>query len=789
MKSYLKFLSRNRAYTFISIFGLAVSLMFVILLGDYVWRQFSIDSQHPDADRIYMLGNSHSFFSWPQTAHEIEELCPEVEKTCRVFSQSGKVKSGNRVLDEQISNIIMLTDSTFFDFFAFRLKEGNPTTALASPDGCVITEHLARTLFAGRNPIGESLQIVGSRNVKQGGPDPYDSTLVYNITGIVEDLDRTVFPRETQVIVSMARYAQVMGYELPYHMMAYSGTGTCKILLRLKDRSQTEPVRSLIQQHMEKSSPLWQRAGLGEVTLTPLREVLFAPQNEGLGLTKGDKGRLHILLSAVLAILLFAVGNYINLTVANTAFRAKEMATRRLLGSSSAAISLKLVAESVLMVALSFAIGLALAFVFEQDAARLFQGEIALSGDIRVGSVCLCLTFILLLGTVSGILPSWHLSHYQPIDIVKGSFRFRSKMRFGRFFVFVQNVIIVVMLTAALTIYLQLSHIIHAPMGFRTENLYLVHYPEEIEGQTVRSRLEQMPFVEKIGCQRGTTFINNNNSMTTINREEKSIFLYQTWLDSTAMQLYGLNILADYGPASDGWYLNEEALRQLDMKDSDREIVFSSDRKSPLCGVLADFHKINVLEAVRPFAIQMEEDLYEPDFLVKTNGSREAKEAFTQMLLDLGCPAAYVEYYIHGLEDSIRQSFEEHRNTLRIVTLFSLVAVVISVMGFVGMSLFFIRQRRKEVGIRKILGSSSLEVLWLMLRIFCMPLLLSFVVAVPLSHYVMSQWLQDFSYRIALSPWIFVATCLCSLLTAVLSVGIQIWRAAWANPVESIKTE
>ena len=110
-------------------------------------------------------------------------------------------------------------------------------------------------------------------------------------------------------------------------------------------------------------------------------------------------------------------------------------------------------------------------------------------------------------------------------------------------------------------------------------------------------------------------------------------------------------------------------------------------------------------------------------------------------------------------------------------------------MGFVGMSLFFIRQRKKEVGIRKILGSSSGEVLWLMLRIFCMPLLLSFVVAVPVSYWVVSQWLQDFSYRIALSPWIFAATCLFSLLTAILSVGIQIWRAAWANPVESIKTE
>ena len=789
MISYLKFLSRNKAYTFISIFGLAVSLMFVILLGDYVWRQFTIDSQHPDADRIYMLGNSRNFFTWPQMAGEIEALCPEVEQTCRVFSQSGKIKHGDLLVKDRENGIIMLTDANFFSFFGFRLLQGNPQTALDSPDKCVITKRLAQKLFAGRNPIGESLQIVGSRNVKTKDSDPYDSTLVYRITGIAEELDRTVFSRETQVIVSMARYPQVMGYEVPYHTVAYGPTGTCKILLRLKDKAGTGTTRSLIQQYVEKSSPIWQRAGLGDVSLTPLRQVIFAPQNEGLGLAKGDKGRIYILFSAVLAILLFAVSNYVNMTVANTGFRAKEMATRRLLGSSSAAISLKLVAESVLMVALSFAIGLALAFVFEQDAARLFQGEIALSGDIRVGSVCLCLTFILLLGTVSGILPSWHLSHYQPIDIVKGSFRFRSKMRFGRFFIFLQNVIIVVMLTSALTIWLQLRHIIHAPMGFNTENLYLITYPQTMESHTVRSRLEQMPFVEKIGCYRGTTFVQNNNSMLSVTREDKTVFLYQTWLDSTAFRLYGLDILKDYGPASDGWYLNEEALRQLDMKDTDREVVFGSNRKSPLNGVIADFHKINILEDVQPFVIQIEEDLFEPDFLVKTNGSREAKLAFARALVEMGCPESDAEYYVNGLQDAIAESVADRRNTLRIVTLFSLVAIVISVMGFVGMSLFFIRQRKKEVGIRKILGSSSGEVLWLMLRIFCMPLLLSFVVAVPVSYWVVSQWLQDFSYRIALSPWIFAATCLFSLLTAILSVGIQIWRAAWANPVESIKTE
>ena len=788
MKSYLKFLSRNKVYTFISVAGLAVSLMFVILLGDYTWRQFSIDSQHPDADRIYMVGNSNDFFIWPQVAQEIKELCPDVEQTCRVFSQCGKIKYGEREVKDLENGIIMLTDTTFFDFFAFRLKEGNPHTVLDAPDKCVITETLAQTLFAGKNPIGESLTLVGERNVIMNNSDPYDSTLVYHITGIVADLDRTVFPNETQVIASMERYPQVMGYELQASHWAYGPTGTCKILLKMKDGATAETTRSLIQQHVEKAYPMWGKTDMGDVTLTPLTDVMFAPQNEGYGLMKGDRQRLWILLSAVLAILFFAVSNYINLTVANTGFRAKEMATRRLFGSTGTRISLKLIAESTLMMALSFAIGLALAFSFEQDVANLFKGKIALGSDISFATISVCLGFILLVGIVSGIMPSWHLSRYQPIDIVKGSFRFRSKMLLSRVFIIAQNVATVVMLTAALVIWLQLRHIVHAPMGFNTENLYLIDYPETTEAQTVRARLEQMPFVEQIGCYRGTTFTNYNNSMFSVQRDDKVHIIYTCTLDSTALRLYGLNILRDNGPSTDGYYLTEEALRELSMKTTDSEIDFGNI-KVPLDGVIADIHKVNILKHVIPCAIRIKNDISEPRFLVKTNGSTEAKATFEKMLQELGTSQEEMETSVVGIEDDIRDSLEDQENTLRIISLFTLVAIVISVMGFVGMSLFFIRQRKKDIGIRKIMGSTTREVTWLMLRTFCMPLLVSFVVAIPLSYYVMEQWLQDFSYRITLSPWIFAATCTFSLLVAVLSVGIQIWRAARTNPVESIKTE
>ena len=164
MKSYLKFLSRNKLYTFINVLGLAISLMFVILMGDYTWRQYSIDRWHKNADRIYLMGDQELFFTWPQAAGEIRDMCPEVEQSCCVISQRGKIKYGQReVKDEKDENgIIMLADSTFFNFFDFELVKGNRQTALDAPDKCVITERLAQRLFGERNPIGESLEIVPS---------------------------------------------------------------------------------------------------------------------------------------------------------------------------------------------------------------------------------------------------------------------------------------------------------------------------------------------------------------------------------------------------------------------------------------------------------------------------------------------------------------------------------------------------------------------------------------------------------------------------------------------------
>ena len=789
MKSYFKFLSRNKAYTFINVAGLVVSLMFIILMGDYTWRQYSIDSWHKNADRIYLTGNDEDFFMWPQAAQEIKEMCPEVEQTCCVMSQRGRIKYGQREVKEgdKENGIIMLADSTFFHFFDFELTKGDKRTALDAPDKCVITERLAQRLFGEKDPIGESLQIVGKRSVFMNHEDPYDSTLVYTVSGIVKDFDRTVLPNETQLIANMERFPQVMGYTLRPHSFAYSSTGACKAFLMLHPGATLDAKKKVIEDYLAKNY-MWAHMDNQEFFATPLTDIMFAPQNNGYGMQKGDKTRLHILLAAVLAILFFAVSNYINLTVANTGFRAKEMATRRLFGSSQCQISLKLIAESTLMITVAFLLGLALAFGFQDDAAELFRGKIALLNDVSVSTVSVCLGFILLVGLISGIMPSYQISRFQPIDIVKGNFRYHSKMVMGRLFIIVQNVVTVTMLTAALVIWLQLNHLIHAPLGFNTERLYYVNVPEG-KSQTVRSQLEKMPFVERIGEYSGTTFVTYSSSIRSITNGDKLTSLFLTDLDSTAFALYGLDILKDYGNTSNGYYLNEEAMRRLELKDEDREMVWGKDEKASISGILKDFHRINVLTTAEPFAIRVQEHVDDPNFLVKTNGDKQAKAALINMIREQGVSEEAIEWYVTSLEEGIADTFEDQQNTLKIITLFTIIAVIISVMGYVGMSLFFIRQRQKEIGIRKIMGSTSGEVMVLMLRIFCSPLLLSFVIAIPLSWYIMHDWLTNFSYRIELSSWIFAATCAFALLVAILSVGFQIIKAVRTNPVESIKTE
>lgn len=796
MKYFFRFLKNNPLYAVINVVGLALSLMFVILIGDYTYRQFSIDKWHRNHERIYVLGteNRNSLMSWPDCAHSLKDRYPEVEDVCCVYMHNGKIKHEDKVYEEsQGDNAgnIMLADSNFFRFFDFKMIDGDRETALDSPEKCVVTESLAKALFPDGNALGQPLQIEGTRYVfvSDDNGDPYDSSLVYTVSGVIKDLDKTVFLNETAVIANFERAPQVLGYRLRNDLMASGPLGSTLSFLMLRPGASLEDKIEDLTSYCIESIPVFNFYGNTKAAIIPLDDLMFAPQNTGAGLQTGDKSLLGILLAVVLAILMFAVTNYINLTVANTGFRAKEMATRRLLGSDGLGISLELIGESTLMVFISFIIGGALALLLEDKVAVLFKGKIDILKDINFSTVSVCLLFIVLTGIISGIMPTISLSKYKPIDVVKGSFRYHSKMVLSRIFIILQNVITMTMMTATLTILLQMSHLVKAPLGYNTENIFRVSSDNP---EVMRNALKSQPFVQEIGSFSGISLDGNYCSMSTRkDKDNNNLLVYLTTWDKEFIDIMGINLVKDNHLSGDVKYINEELAGKLSLGDGESEVTWGDGKVMQVAGIFSNFHMTNILDPYQPFLISVKDtdEIEDPNFMVKTDGDPLAWKKLCDLVKEVDGSTEDIDWKVQSIESTVKASLNEEKNTMRIVSIFTGVAVLISILGFIGMSLFFIRQRKKEIGVRRIMGSTTNEVLSLLLTKFCAPLLVSFIFAVPLSWFVMGKWLESFSYRIGLSPWIFIASGAVSLLIAVVSIFFQTLHAAHSNPADAIRAE
>lgn len=796
MKYFFRFLKNNPLYAVINVVGLALSLMFVILIGDYTYRQFSIDKWHRNHERIYVLGteNRNSLMSWPDCAHSLKDRYPEVEDVCCVYMHNGKIKHEDRVYEEaQGDNAgnIMLADSNFFRFFDFKMIDGDRETALDSPEKCVVTESLAKALFPDGNALGQPLQIEGTRYVlvSDDNGDPYDSSLVYTVSGVIKDLDKTVLLNETAVIANFERAPQALGYRLRNDLMASGPLGSTLSFLMLRPGASLEDKIEDLTSYCIESIPVFNFYGNTKAAIIPLDDLMFAPQNTGAGLQTGDKSLLGILLAVVLAILMFAVTNYINLTVANTGFRAKEMATRRLLGSDGLGISLELIGESTLMVFISFIIGGALALLLEDKVAVLFKGKIDILKDINFSTVSVSLLFIVLTGIISGIMPTISLSKYKPIDVVKGSFRYHSKMVLSRIFIILQNVITMTMMTATLTILLQMNHLVKAPLGYNTENIYRVSSDNP---EVLRNALKSQPFIQGIGSFSGTSLDGNYRSMSTRkDKDNNNLLVYLTTWDKEFIDIMGINLVKDNHLSGDVKYINEELAGKLSLGDGESEVTWGDGKVMQVAGIFSNFHMTNILDPYQPFLISVKDtdEIEDPNFMVKTDGSPDARKKLCDLIKEVDGTTEDLDWKVQSIESTVKASLTEEKNTMRVVSIFTGVAVLISVLGFIGMSLFFIRQRKKEIGVRRIMGSTTNEVLSLLLTKFCAPLLVSFIFAVPLSWFIMDKWLESFSYRIGLSPWIFIASGAVSLLIAVVSIFFQTLHAAHSNPADAIRAE
>lgn len=491
-------------------------------------------------------------------------------------------------------------------------------------------------------------------------------------------------------------------------------------------------------------------------------------------------------------ILLFAIINYINLTVAQAGRRAKEMATRRLLGSSRVELFLRLMMEATLLTLFSFAIGLFLAVAGLPYARDLLQVPLTLevlASPLWIGAIVL---FILLTGFLSGLLPALMISSAKPIDVVRGTFRRQTKMVFSKVFITFQNVITIAMLTASLTMFLQIEHLIHAPLGYNTVNIIEAGnvFKSKSEMARAEDRLRQLPLVKAVGHTNGTPASGTNNMSGTF--EGKSISFQQMQVDSAAFRIFGIRVKTDnqVANAGGGWYLNELAFKQMELPEDAPSFKWEGQdwsEDTPILGVIHDFQFRDITQENRPIMLRFRdlESSWMPwHYVIEVQGDPvkaydEVRKVFEEV--------SGVSFYGKYTDQAIQEHFESQIRLAKIVVIFAAIAILISLLGLLAMSTYFIRQRAQEVAIRKVFGSDNRAILMRLIGAFLRYVGIAFVVAVPISWYFMNSWLADYSYRIALNPLIFIAAGFFCLVVSFLAVFFQSWQAANANPVERVK--
>lgn len=781
MKSYLKFLSRNKAYTAIDVFGLAISIMFVVLIGCYTWQESHIDKQHSKAERMYYIGlefDGHKTMGghWYEQ-YLLKDKFPEIESSTAVVRNSRWLTYE----DKQIQTECYFVDSTFYDIFDFKLVQGDPKKVLDNPSNIVVSEEYARKVWGDEDPIGKSIIF-----------DTNEEPLV--VSGVMEPMKNTAFmtydkrPIDMLLNFSMAKYVNpsLVGTGM------YNATGSDIILLAKEGYDLTTRKK----EYEEALKNDYWILGLPEdnirLDILPFSGSYFSEVTSG-HMNFGNIKLIKLLFSVGLVILLFAIMNYINLTVALAGKRAKEMATRRLLGEGRTRIMWRLISESTILCAISMIIGIALAYLLQPYASALLETPIDITGCLNFTTVTFLVIVLLITSIISGIIPALLLSSMKPIEAVKGAFRRKSNMVFGKLFIVIQNVATITMVAAAITMYTQVQYLINAPLGYDYDGVINISYQymyNENKGELFRDELMKLPCVEKVSFSQGVPHTRGNNN--TFTYEGRTISLQVFKCDAVFMDLLGIKIKKDNHIVDDiKKYFNTRTLNELGLDEDATDYPFEDERPT-IAGIVEDFKIGNILSNQNPLQIVVLKPFegFSPwNMLIKINGDEQqaleqVKGVFEKLYGNDLLEEAFEKPF---MRQQIESDFENEERLSTIISIFALIAIMISMLGLMAMSTYYVRQRSLNIAVHKVMGGTSGEVLVKLVRTFMIYVIIASVLSIPIIYYVMNDWLSQFSYRINVEWWIYAASALLAIIICFVSVVTQCDKAANTNPVNSLK--
>ena len=778
MKSYLKFLSRNKLYTAIEAAGLAVSLAFVIIIGSYVVQQFEVKYENPLWRDIYtfamvedghpdQLGLTYTF------TDAIQEAAPEVEVAGRLslvdyllFPEEGMLKAK-----------IVTADRHFFELFPnLKFVEGGPDV-LSDTGNMIISEEFSHKSGL---KVGDKWKL---------GKD------AFTVAAIMRDWKSTLFDY-ADVVLSID--GPVKAFSDPNDQF-----GSVCTFVKLRPGADRNALEEKAVAVCKRLYDTYGSSFLQGVRIYRLDELIFGDAQSGTyvsgNIAHSDKRTLDLLLVAVLLLLVSAVFNYINLNMALSAKRAREMATRRLIGASQASVFGRRILESVLFTLVCFAVSLLLAIWWTPVVNRLLNDpDIAIRIQFTPKYIAIFIGLVLVVGFLAGLLPALFSSRWKPIDVVRGNFRAQSKMTFSKVFIVLQNALSVLLIALAIVMEAQYRKSLNRPVHADLDNKYLLS-SASFGLESLRSSLESLPFVRSTGLavhvpgqQAGGQY-----SQTVDGKD----ILYRVYhMDKAAFDMLGFEVLADYNaPVNNTVWFGESAFAASGFTDASHDIGVLSQRMGNcenMGGVIADFPvSLNNMGAKENMIVLVENIQekfpYAYGILMEIGGDHEEarkqiRESYETWKKD---NMVYYELADGYLTEFYEKALRPARNNMRLMEVFMILALLLSLLDLLAMSTFYADEKAHDIAVRKVFGGTVDSEARRSIRDYMLLVGIACIIGIPIAVWAAQEYLKDFIYRLEGYWWIFA---LAVVLTFAMAFGSVLWqtlKAARTNPATELKKE
>lgn len=788
IKNYFKIAWRNlkkdKFYNFISLSGLTIGLSMSIFIIIWIQSELSYNSFVDHHDNIYRVSSNINsggeLQTWGTSTGPVAAFAktdiPEVKNAVRVRENLSYRAYSVEENDFELKGAYV--DSEFFEMFERKVVVGNPEQLLTSTSSIVLTETTAQKLFGTSKAVGKTIKA--------------DHNDVFTVTGVVEDI-----PKNSSVDYEMFFSLDILrgGYsESNYWKSLDTDWGSFNFItyLELQNPEEISSVSqklTTIQQNNDPNAELFNSSEA--YYLQPITNMNLYSAG---GVPKGIN-TVRIFGIVFVLILSIACINYVNLATARAFQRSKEVSIRKIIGADKKSLFSQFIVESTLFFSMATLLASGLVYLLAPFFREVSGKELAI--DFLQGQLLVFILIVFLVTLlVSSIYPALMLSSFEPLQAIKGKVSGVSKGTFRKVLVTVQFVFSVILIIGTIVIARQLDYLTAKNPGYERDQVmnFWMSGTMQRQAETLKNRLKNVPGVTGVSFA-SNSIINNGNTTGDVSWDTESInaelVISPMAIDENFIPLLKMNLLSGdnfKGISSDStqYILNETAVRLTGIKDPIGKSFELWGTKGTILGVVEDFHFSSLKNDIGPAVLYYQPDSYR--VYLKTSSSYSSNTiAAVESIWKEYNPNYAFEYSF--MDADYESMYLKDQRTGELFNIFSVIAIFVSCLGLFGITTYTAQLKKREIGIRKVLGASIFQVTKLLSRDFLILVAISAVIAIPLAWYVMELWLQDFVYRTPMSWWIFALAGGITLVIAIVTVSFQAIKAALANPVKSLRTE